>query len=74
MYAIVEISGKQFKVEEGKFIDTDLLAEKDTYSFDKVLLTADGDKVNIGTPYIEGAKVSGKLLKNFRDKKLLFIK
>ncbi|NQY80579.1 MAG: 50S ribosomal protein L21 [Candidatus Caenarcaniphilales bacterium] len=74
MYAIVEISGKQFKVEEGKFIDIDLQADSESFTFDKVLLISDGDKVEVGAPYIEGASVAGTLTKNYRDKKVLVYK
>ena len=75
MYAVVEISGKQYKVEEGKFIDIDFQADSEgEFKFDKVLLTSDGESVNVGTPYISGAEVTGKLLKDFKDKKVLVYK
>jgi len=38
-------------------------------SFDKVLLIGDGDNIKVGTPYVEGAKVEAKILKQGRDKK-----
>ncbi|MCH5242848.1 MAG: 50S ribosomal protein L21 [Muribaculaceae bacterium] len=66
MYAIVEIKGQQFKVEEGKFLYVhhlgDELKEGDTVEFDKVLLIdADGD-VTVGVPAVEGAKVTCEVL------------
>ena len=66
MYAIVEIKGQQFKVEEGKFLYVhhlgDELKEGDTGEFDKVLLIdADGD-VTVGVPAVEGAKVTCEVL------------
>ena len=66
MYAIVEIKGQQFKVEEGKYLYVhhlgDDLKEGDAVSFDKVLLIdADGD-VKVGAPAVEGAKVNGEVL------------
>jgi large subunit ribosomal protein L21 len=61
MYAIIEQGGKQHKVAEGDRIRIDLTKvkpEDKTISFDRVLLVSDGKKVKIGTPLVEGAKVS----------------
>ncbi len=60
MYAIVEINGQQFKVEEGKklFVNHIQNAEEgQTVEFDKVLLVDNGGTVSVGTPTVEGAKV-----------------
>ncbi len=59
IYAIVETGGKQYKVTPGQTIDVERLdvAEGDTIELDKVLLIADGDKVTVGRPIVEGAKV-----------------
>ena len=59
IYAIVETSGKQYRVTPGQVIDVDHLdmVEGETVELDKVLLVADGDKVVVGTPAVEGAKV-----------------
>lgn len=59
IYAIVETGGKQYKVAPGQTIDVDRLgvAEGNTIDLDKVLLIGDGEKVTVGTPTIEGAKV-----------------
>lgn len=74
-YAIVEISGKQFKVEEGRFIDVDLLdASKKEFLFDTVLLVSTGSSVTSGVPYVKGASVSASLVKNFKDKKIIIFK
>lgn len=64
MYAIVEQSGKQYKVSQGDVIEIDLMdvAEgTDTIEMDKVLFVSDGKDVKIGQPYIDGAKVVAKL-------------
>ena len=82
MYAIVEIAGKQYKVEEGRYIDVDLLDSKGLsvteesaqFTIDKVLLISDGKKTKIGEPIIEGASVKAKLLKNLKDKKVIVYK
>lgn len=76
MYAIVEIAGQQFKVEKDQKIFVHRLAEKEgnSITFDKVLLTDDGKKVNIGTPVILGAAVQAKVLAHMRGDKVLVFK
>lgn len=76
MYAIVEISGKQYKVEEGRYVDVDNLNEDEgaSLSFDKVLLVSDGKTATVGQPAVEGASISAKVLKNYKDKKVIVYK
>ncbi len=64
MYAIVEIAGQQFKVEEGRKIYVHRLEEKEgeTIEFDKVLLVEDDGKIIIGEPFIRDFVVEGKVL------------
>ncbi|HAJ82775.1 MAG TPA: 50S ribosomal protein L21, partial [Zunongwangia profunda] len=59
MYAIVEIAGQQFKVAKDQKVFVHRLEgeEGDSVSFDKVLLTGDGDNITVGAPAIEGALV-----------------
>jgi large subunit ribosomal protein L21 len=59
IYAIVETGGKQYRVNPGQTIDVERLdvAEGDTVELDRVLLIGDGDRVTVGTPTVEGAKV-----------------
>ena len=60
MYAIIEDSGKQFRVTEGDVLDVDLrgLAEDvKSIEFDRVLLVSGQDGVKVGTPLLDGAKV-----------------
>ena len=63
MYAVIETGGKQYKVSEGDtvFIEKLDVAEGDTVTFDKVLVVADGEKVNVGAPAVEGASVTAKV-------------
>lgn len=75
MYAIIETGGKQVRVEEGQDIFVELLnveADQD-YTFDKVLMVG-GDKTKIGTPYIKGATVTAKVVKNGKAKKVIVYK
>ena len=60
IYAIIEAVGKQYKVSAGQTVDVDLMdvKEGDTVEFDRVLLIADDQKITVGTPAIEGAKVT----------------
>lgn len=76
MYAIIEFKGKQYKVEKGQHIVVDALKdEKDaTIEVPSVLMTADGEKISVGAPYVDGAKVVLKVEDSFRDKKVLVFK
>lgn len=76
MYAIVEIAGQQFKVEEGKKIFVHRLdAEKDAIlEFDRVLLLEDNDKVLVGEPTIANYIVEGKVLDHVRGDKVIVFK
>ncbi len=76
MYAIVEIAGKQYKAEDNKFLYVDKLsgAEGDKIDFDRVLLVDNDGKINLGTPVVEGAKVSGKILAQEKADKVIVFK
>jgi large subunit ribosomal protein L21 len=73
MYAIIETGGKQLRVSEGDIIRTDLIQTEvgSTVTFDRVILSADGDSVSIGAPVVAGASVSGTVLRQAKDKKIL---
>lgn len=76
MYAIVEIAGQQFKVEKDQKIFVHRLATEEgkQVSFDNVLLLADGDKVTVGAPAINGAQVGAKVLKHLKGDKVIVFK
>jgi len=76
MYAIVDIAGKQFKVEKDKSYYTPLLEGKDgdNVEFDQVLLVDDAGKVKVGTPVVKGVKVSGKILEHVKGDKVIVFK
>lgn len=76
MYAIIEDSGTQIKVEKGDTIKVDLrdIAEdQKTVEFDRVLLIG-GDETKVGTPLVAGAKVTGELVEQGRDPKVSVVK
>ena len=73
IYAVIETGGKQFKVTPGQTIDVEYLdvAEGSVVELDKVLLIADGDRVEIGTPTVAGAKVLATSRGNGKGKKII---
>ena len=76
MYAIVNISGKQFRAEKGKSLKVPSQSTEvgKKLSYDQVLLTNDNGKVQIGNPFIKNFKVSATVLENGRDKKIIVFK
>lgn len=76
MYAIVETGGKQYQVEEGRYVDVELLGQdKDSkVVFDKVVMIVNGKKSKVGQPYVANAKVEGVVIKLDRAKKIIVFK
>jgi large subunit ribosomal protein L21 len=75
MYALVEFMGKQYKTEEGALVKVDKIdAELGTaINIDKVLLVS-GDSVKVGSPYVQGAKVSAVVDSHGKDGKIIVFK
>lgn len=76
MYAIVDIAGQQYKVAKDQYVYAPKMdGETGTaVSFDKVLLMDSGKGVEIGSPLIKGAKVSGKILEHVKGDKVIIFK
>ncbi len=76
MYAIVEISGKQFKVKKKQklFVNRIDAEEGKKVSFDNVLMFNDGNKLSIGSPVVSGVKVDAKVLKHLKSDKVIVFK
>lgn len=76
MYAIIEDSGSQMKVEEGQTIEIDCREAQpgDHITFDRVLLVADDKGVRIGKPIVEGAKVTAEVVGPSKGPKLEVVK
>ncbi|MDE5564894.1 MAG: 50S ribosomal protein L21 [Oscillospiraceae bacterium] len=72
MYAVIETGGKQVRVQEGDIVFIEKLnVEADqTVNFDKVVAVGAEDGIKVGTPYVEGAAVTAKVLKNGKGKKI----
>ena len=70
-FAVIETGGKQYKVSAGDKIKIEKIPAKEgeAVNFDKVLLKADGEKVEVGAPYLKGAKVEATVLRQGRAKK-----
>ena len=76
MFAVIETGGKQYRVNEGDVIFVEKLDvnEGDTIVFDRVLALSIGQSFEVGAPIIEGAKVTAKVLKNGKAKKIYVMK
>lgn len=76
VYAIVESGGKQYRVSEGDVLRLEKLAAEpgETVSLNQVLAVGDGDKLMLGTPYVEKASVSAKVLEHGKSKKIIVFK
>ena len=76
MFAIIETGSKQYKVSVGDKIKVEKLNPKgDIVSFDKVLLTGSGENdLKIGLPFVNGATVEAKVLKQGRADKIIVFK
>ena len=76
MYAIIESCGKQYKVSEGDvvfFEKLDAEVEK-KITFENVILVSDGEKIEVGNPYVKGIKVEGKVVAHGKGKKIIVFK
>jgi len=76
MYAVIVTGGKQYKVAEGDLLKVEKIevATGQNITFDNVLLIADGDNVQVGTPYLSDAKVSAEIVEQGRHAKIRIIK
>ncbi|GET30747.1 50S ribosomal protein L21 [Prolixibacter sp. SD074] len=76
MYAIVEIAGQQFKVEKDQKLFVHRLQNEEgaDVEFDKVLLVDNEGEVKVGTPAVEGAKVTAKVLAHVKGDKVIVFK
>lgn len=76
MYAIIESCGKQYKVAEGDVVFFEKLdaEEGKKVTFDKIILVSEEGKVQVGSPYVKGVKVEGKVVSHGKGKKILVYK
>ena len=76
MYAIVDIAGQQFKVKKNDTITSFRIAGDagSEIEFDKILLLSGDEGVQVGTPYVEGAKVTASIVEQKKDKTVIVFK
>ena len=76
MYAIIATGGKQYKAAKGDVLQIEKLEAEvgDEVEFDQVLMVSDDKNIQIGTPYVEGAKVVGEIKNQIRGDKIEIIK
>ena len=76
MYAVIKTGGKQYRVSEGDTLRVERLTagEGDSVEFDEVLMVGEGDSVKIGTPLVDGSKVTATIKAHGRGKKVEIIK
>ncbi|MEN6320773.1 MAG: 50S ribosomal protein L21 [Syntrophaceae bacterium] len=72
MYAVIKTGGKQHKVSEGDVISIEKINGNrgDTVSFNEVLMISKDDDIKVGTPYLEGANVSGEIIEQTKGQKI----
>ncbi len=76
MYAVIETGGKQYRVQEGDILKVEKLdvEEGEKAVFDKVLVIGEGEDIQVGTPYVDGAVVEGSVLEQGKAKKIIVFK
>ena len=76
MYAIIESCGRQYKVAKGDVVFFEKLdaEEGKKVNFDNVVLVSDDGKVQVGSPYVKGVKVEGKVVSHGKGKKIIVFK
>jgi len=76
MYAVIKTGGKQYRVVEGETLKVEKLdvEEGAAVEFDQVLMIADGDQIQVGAPYVEGARVTATVQSQGRGPKVRIVK
>jgi large subunit ribosomal protein L21 len=76
MYAVIKTGGRQYRVNPGDEVKVEKLPGEvgDTVQFDQVLMTSDGENSKIGTPFLENVRVTGRITRHGKGKKLVILK
>ena len=76
MYAVIETGGKQYKIQQDLFVEVEKLpiGVGETVELDRVLLVADGDQVQVGQPFVKGAKVLATVVGQDKRRKVIIYK
>ncbi|RJR33255.1 MAG: 50S ribosomal protein L21 [Desulfobacteraceae bacterium] len=76
MHAVFQSGGKQYRVAPGDSVLVEKVAGNagDSVTFDRVILTSDGEQVNIGKPYLDNARVEGRITRQGKARKVIAFK
>lgn len=76
MYAVIQTGGKQYRVTEGQTLKVESISAEvgASVDIDKVLMVGEGESVKVGAPYLDGSKVTAKVVEHGRHKKINIIK
>ncbi|MBN1104855.1 MAG: 50S ribosomal protein L21 [Deltaproteobacteria bacterium] len=76
MHAVFKTGGKQYRVAPGDEVKVEKIPgnEGDSVAFDNVLMTSEGEQVSVGKPYIENVKVTGKITRQAKSRKVVVFK
>ena len=76
MYAVIKTGGKQYRVATGDEVKIEQLQGEvgDAVTFEQVLLTSDGENIEVGQPFLENSKVVGRITRQGKDKKVIVFK
>ncbi len=76
MYAVIKTGGKQYRVAKGDEVKVEQLQGDvgDEVAFDQVLLTSNGENVEVGQPFLDNSKVVGQIIRQGKDKKIVVFK
>ena len=76
MYAVIETGGKQYRVSPGEEVRIEKLPNPvgDNVVFEHVLLTSDGENISVGKPYLENARVTGRITRQDKARKIVVFK
>ena len=76
MYAVIKTGGKQYRVSEGELLKVEKIEgnKGDTVLFDNVLMVSRDGDIKVGTPIVEGAKVTGEIITEMKSPKITVFK
>ncbi len=76
MYAVIKAGGKQYRVNSGDEVRIEKMQGEvgDSITFDQVLLTSDGENVRVGKPFLEDTKVTGRITRQGKNRKIVVFK
>ncbi len=76
MYAVIDLSGKQQKIEKDEIVRIEKINKNvgDKINFDRVMMLNNDSDIKIGTPYIDGVRVEAEVIRQDRDKKIRVFK